>query len=75
MLAMVLVNKCLLHQPLNRQSKTDARESIEIDVSTLTDRVGACAVALEPLIEATGPMSCARNAFMPATPRSLCWRK
>ena len=52
LLAMVLVNKFLLHQPLNRQSKTYAREGIEIDVSTLADRVGACVVALEPLIEA-----------------------
>jgi transposase len=52
LLAMVLVNKFLLHQPLNRQSKTFAREGIEIDVSTLADRVGACVVALEPLIDA-----------------------
>jgi Transposase IS66 family len=49
---MVLVNKFLLHQPLNRQSKTYAREGIEIDVSTLADRVGACVVALAPIIEA-----------------------
>ena len=52
LLAMVLVNKFLLHQPLNRQSKTYAREGIEIDVSTLADRVGACMVALDPIIEA-----------------------
>jgi transposase len=52
LLAMVLVNKFLLHQPLNRQSRTFAREGIEIDVSTLADRVGACVVALEPLIDA-----------------------
>jgi transposase len=52
LLAMVLVNKFLLHQPLNRQSQTFAREGIEIDVSTLADRVGACVVALEPLIDA-----------------------
>jgi regulator of protease activity HflC (stomatin/prohibitin superfamily) len=37
---------------LNRQSKTYAREGIEIDVSTLADRVGACVVALGPIIEA-----------------------
>jgi transposase len=35
---MVLVNKFLLHQTLNRQSKTYARERIEIDVST---RIGS----------------------------------
>ncbi|VIO64951.1 hypothetical protein CI1B_00450 [Bradyrhizobium ivorense] len=52
LLAMVLVNKFLLHQPLNRQSKTYAREGIEIDVSTLADRIGACVVALAPIIEA-----------------------
>src|SRR5580698_4752185 len=52
LLAMVLVNKFLLHQPLNRQSTTFAREGIEIDVSTLADRVGACVVALAPIIEA-----------------------
>ena len=39
LLAMVLVNKFLLHQPLNRQSKTYAREGIEIDVSTLGRRL------------------------------------
>ncbi len=54
LLAMVLVNKFLLHQPLNRQSKTFAREGIEIDVSTLADRVGACVVALEPIIARSG---------------------
>src|SRR3984957_7249885 len=52
LLAMVLVNKFLLHQPLNRQSKTYAREGIEIDVAALADRVGACVVALDPIIEA-----------------------
>ena len=51
LLAMVLVNKFLLHQPLNRQSKTFAREGVEIDVSTLADRVGARVVALDPILE------------------------
>jgi transposase len=51
-MVLVLVNKFLLHQPLNRQSKTYAREGIEIDVSTLADRVGACVVALDSIIEA-----------------------
>lgn len=37
---------------MNRQSKIYAREGIEIDVSTLADRVGACVVALDPIIEA-----------------------
>src|SRR5258707_348531 len=51
LLAMVLVNKFLLHQPLNRQSKTYAREGIEIDVSILADGVGAGVVALDLIIE------------------------
>jgi transposase len=52
LLAMVLVAKFLLHQPLNRQSETYAREGIELDVSTPADRVGACVVALDPIIQA-----------------------
>jgi transposase len=32
---MVLASKVLLHQPLNRQSETYAREGVDIDVSTL----------------------------------------
>ena len=52
LLAMVLVSKFLLHQPLNRQSETYAREGIDLDVSTLADRVGACVVALDPIIQA-----------------------
>jgi transposase len=49
---MILVAKFLLHQPLNRQSATFAREGIEIDTSTLADRVGACVVALDPIVQA-----------------------
>ena len=49
-LAMVLVAKFLLHQPLNRQSATYAREGVEIDPSTLADRVGASVVALDPIL-------------------------
>ena len=70
LLAGVLVSKFMLHQPLNRQSDTFAREGgasqgpwpaqqvrvasggIAIDTLTLADRVGACAVALAPLVEA-----------------------
>ncbi|MEJ0050907.1 MAG: IS66 family transposase [Methylovirgula sp.] len=52
LLAMVLVSKFLLHQPLNRQSDACAREGIEIDTSTLADWVGACVVALDPLVQA-----------------------
>ena len=45
LLALVLVSKFLLHQPLNRQSDAYAREGIEIDTSTLADWVGASVVA------------------------------
>jgi transposase len=47
----VLFSRYCLHLPLNRQSAVDARDGIEIDVST-ADRVGACAATLMPLIEA-----------------------
>jgi transposase len=52
LLAMVLVAKFLLHQPLNRQSATYAREGVKIDPSTLADRVGASVVALDPISDA-----------------------
>ena len=52
LLAMILVGKFLLHQPLNRQAATYAREGVEIDATTMADRVGACVVALRPLNEA-----------------------
>src|SRR5215469_15363860 len=52
LLAMVLVSKYLMHQPLHRQSAAYAREGVEIDTSTLADRVGACVVALEPIVQA-----------------------
>lgn len=51
LLAMVLASKFLLHQPLNRQSETYAREGVDIDVSTLADWVGACAAALDPIVQ------------------------
>lgn len=52
LLAMILVSKFLLHQPLNRQAATYAREGVDIDATTMADRVGACVAALEPMIEA-----------------------
>jgi transposase len=50
LLAHVLFAKYGLHQPLNRQSATYAREGINLDVSTLADWVGACAATLMPLV-------------------------
>jgi transposase len=52
LLAHVLFSKYGLHLPLHRQSRTYAREGIELDVSTLADWVGACAATLMPLVEA-----------------------
>jgi len=51
LLAMILASKFLLHQPLNRQSATYARESVEIDVSTLADWVGASVATLDPIVQ------------------------
>lgn len=50
LLAMILVGKFADHQPLNRQSAAFAREGVEIDTSTLADWVGACVVALDPIV-------------------------
>jgi transposase len=51
LLAMILHNKFALHQPLNRQSDTYAREGIDLPLSTLADDVGACAAVLSPLAD------------------------
>ena len=50
LLAMILTGKFCDHLPLNRQSDGYARESIDLDVSTLADWVGACAATLAPLV-------------------------
>jgi transposase len=52
LLALVLAAKYGQHLPLTGQSATYARESVEIDVSTLADWVGAAATTLMPLVEA-----------------------
>src|SRR5450631_914950 len=52
LLAMILASKFLLHQPLNRQSATYAREGVEIDVSTLAGWVGASVATLDPILAA-----------------------
>ena len=54
LLAMVLHAKFALHQPLNRQSETYAREGVDLPLSTLADDVGACAAVLQPLVELIG---------------------
>ena len=51
LLAQVLYGKYGLHLPLNRQSAAFSRESIDLQVSTLSDWVGACAATLMPLVE------------------------
>jgi transposase len=51
---MVLHAKFALHQPLNRQSETYAREGVDLPLSTLADDVGACAAVLQPLVDLIG---------------------
>ena len=51
LLATILFEKYGQHQPLNRQRDRYAREGIDLSTSTLADQVGACAVALKPLLE------------------------
>jgi transposase len=51
LLAMILVDKYVNHQPLNRQSDQFAREGVELSLSTMADHVGACAASLMPLYE------------------------
>jgi transposase len=45
------VGKYANHQPLNRQSEQYAREGIDLSVSTMADRDGACTAALWPFYE------------------------
>lgn len=50
LLATIMHGKFGEHQPLNRQSERFAREGIDLSVSTLADWVGACTMALMPLV-------------------------
>ncbi|MHC2440299.1 transposase [Bradyrhizobium sp. USDA 4451] len=52
LLAHVLFAKHGPHLPLHRQSDVYQREGIDLDVSTLADRVGASAATLMPLVDA-----------------------
>lgn len=52
LLAEMLFGKYGAHQPLNRQSAIFAGEGVELDVSTMADRVGACTATLMPLYDA-----------------------
>ena len=52
LLATILVAKFLLHQPLTPPERHVRTECIEIDTSTLADHVGACVVALDPIVQA-----------------------
>ncbi len=54
LLAHVLVSKFADHLPLYRQSQIYAREGVELERSTLADRVGKSAALLEPLADAIG---------------------
>ncbi len=52
LLAHVLVSKYCDHQPLYRQSEIYARQSVELERSTMADWVGGCSRLLDPLVEA-----------------------
>jgi len=52
LLAQVVVSKYLDHLPLFRQSKIYERAGVDLSLSTLADWVGACGVALAPLVQA-----------------------
>ena len=54
LLAHVFVSKYADHLPLYRQSQIYAREGIDLDRSTLADRVGRSTALLEPLADAIG---------------------
>ncbi len=52
LLAHVLVSKYCDHQPLYRQSEIYARQSVDLERSTLADWVGGASKLLDPLVEA-----------------------
>ncbi len=52
LLAHVLVSKYCDHQPLYRQSEIYARQSVELERSTMADWVGGSSRLLEPLVDA-----------------------
>ena len=58
LLADVLVSKYTDHPRLRRQSQIDAREGVDIDRSTMSDRVGRCTALPEPLADAIGRRVC-----------------
>ena len=49
-LATIVFEKYGQHQPLNRQRDRYACEDVDLSLSTLADQVGACTVALRPLL-------------------------
>ena len=51
LLAEIATAKFCLHLPLHRQSRSFAREGVEIDVSTMADWMGAVSVALKPMVD------------------------
>jgi transposase len=54
LLAHVLAGKFCDHLPLHRQAEIYARDGIDLDRSTLADRVGQCARLLRPLVDVVG---------------------
>jgi len=52
LLAHVLISKYADHLPLYRQRQMLLRSGVELSTSTLSEWVGACGVALQPLVDA-----------------------
>ena len=50
-LAMILYDKYVLHQPLNRQSAEFEREGVDLGSSTLGDHVGSAVAVLQPMFD------------------------
>jgi transposase len=48
---MLVFEKFGQHQPLNRQAERYAHEGVPLSLSTLADQVGACCVALDPIVD------------------------
>ena len=51
LLAMIMFEKFGQHQPLNRQTERYEFEVLPLSLSALADQVGACTVALMPLLK------------------------
>ena len=73
LLAHMLVSKYADHLPLYRQSQIFDREGLDLDRSTLADRVGKTAALLESWPTPSAAMSCRPRQSSRMTRRCRCW--